>query len=511
MSQSESNGNGRGTMYETDPFFDGPQDMPPQGGGVDVPPEKGAKTPPSKGGEDAKRKGAGKKVLAVVLSVAALAIAFLWGIYCSRFFYDAGLKSLLWFKDRVQSEYYEEVSDEEFWQAAIDGVEASLDPYSQYFTSDEYDEVVNSNKGIMDGTGLSFFSGTNKLVRVALNSPVFYAEHDPDFPIETGLSLTGIGTSEGELVGIFDSKTLQTELAKYKSGDTVYLRFTKEDVKNEAALAVAHSTVISVQLSQYVESYVLYAAKGKAWIMAYENGSAVGVWKDVSGYVSTDEKVTADTAYLKLVEFNAGAASEFTRALEQFRQDGCDTLLFDLRNDGGGSLSVMQNISSHLLKNAKSANKIVLTAEYRSGLKENYTASGNDYNTYFEGKKIYVAANGNTASASEALMGAMISYGTIGYEDIFLTDTPSENYPGGDGFAKTYGKGIMQSYFYNSSLDEAVKLTTAQIYWPNGTCIHGKGITTEDGEDGKHPTAVFAASNGVYGDPELDTILSKIS
>ena len=140
MSQSKDNGNGRGTMYETDPFFDGPQDMPPQGGGADVPPEKGEKTPLSKGGEDAKRKGAGKKVLAVVLSVAALAIAFLWGIYCSRFFYDAGLKSLLWFKERVQSEYYEEVSDEEFWQAAIDGVEASLDPYSQYFTSDEYDE-----------------------------------------------------------------------------------------------------------------------------------------------------------------------------------------------------------------------------------------------------------------------------------------------------------------------------------------------------------------------------------
>lgn len=513
MAQFDQNGNDG--KNAADPFFDGPsQDMfsqgnsnEPQGG------NKGQNVQPPSNGETAKSRNVFKKVLAVVLALAALAIAFFYGVYCAKYFNDDGLKSLLWFKERVDSEYYQDISDDKFWQAAIDGVEAILDPYSQYFTSDEYDEVVNSNMGIMDGIGLSFFMDTNKVAHVALNSPVFYAQKDDDQPmnIETGISLTGIGTQKDSLINIFDSETLQQELAKYKSGDTVYLRFTAEDVENEEQLAAAQSTVIGVRLSQYVESYVLYAAHGRAWMMKYENETDPGVWTDVSEYVSADEKVSGNTAYLKLVEFNAGAASEFTKALEQFNQDGCETLLFDLRNDGGGSLSVMQNISSHLLKNAASKNEIVLTAKYKSGLVENYTASGNDYNTYFNGKKIYVAANGNTASASEALMGAMISYGTIGYEDIFLTDTPSKDYPSGDGIAKTYGKGIMQSYFYNPSLDEAVKLTTAQIYWPNGNCIHGKGITTEDGADGKHPTAVFAQGNGVYGDPELDTILSKIS
>ena len=515
MAQFDRNGNGNDGKNETDSFFDGPsQDIPPQENPEK--PQGGNKEQnvrPSSNGEAAKRKNILKKVIAVVLAVAALVIAFFYGMHCAEYFYDDGLKSLLWFKERVESEYYQDISDEDFWQAAIDGVETILDPYSQYFTSDEYDEVVNSNMGIMDGIGLSFFMNTNKVARVSLSSPVFYAEKDPDQPmnIETGLSLTGIGTQKDSLTNVFDSVTLQEEMAKYKSGDTVYLRFTVETVENEEELAAAQSTVIRVRLSQYVESYVLYAANGKAWMMKYENETDPGVWTDVSEYVSVDEKVSGNTAYLKLVEFNAGAASEFTLALEQFKQDGCETLLFDLRNDGGGSLSVMQNISAHLLKDADSQNEIVLTAKYKNGLVENYTASGNDYNTYFDGKKIYVAANGNTASASEALMGAMISYGTIGYEDIFLTDTPSKDDPSGDGFAKTYGKGIMQSYFYNPSLDEAVKLTTAQIYWPNGNSIHGKGITTEDGEDGKHPTAVFAQSNGVYGDPELDTILSKVS
>jgi C-terminal processing protease CtpA/Prc len=46
------------------------------------------------------------------------------------------------------------------------------------------------------------------------------------------------------------------------------------------------------------------------------------------------------------------------------------------------------------------------------------------------------------------------------------------------GTARTYGKGIMQTTY--SFMDgSALKLTTANIYWPDGsTCIHGKGITT---------------------------------
>ena len=114
--------------------------------------------------------------------------------------------------------------------------------------------------------------------------------------------------------------------------------------------------------------------------------------------------------------------------------------------------------------------------------------------------EIYVAANVNTASASEALIGAMISYGTIGYEDIFITDTV------GQGSARTYGKGIMQTTYYNVATGEAAKLTTAQIYWPNGESIHGSGITTAMGA---RPSP--AKSFGEYGDPELTAILAAIA
>ena len=64
----------------------------------------------------------------------------------------------------------------------------------------------------------------------------------------------------------------------------------------------------------------------------------------------------------------------------------------------------------------------------------------------------------------------------------------------------------MQTSYSNPSTGEAVKLTSAQIFWPNGNSIHGKGVTTDDGA-----VAVSAASYGEYPDAELTEILNRIT
>ena len=68
-----------------------------------------------------------KKFLIAAAAVAAAALLFLAGYFTYYLTMSGGLRSLLWVKDMVQDEYYEEVSDDEFWQAAIDGVMDSLD------------------------------------------------------------------------------------------------------------------------------------------------------------------------------------------------------------------------------------------------------------------------------------------------------------------------------------------------------------------------------------------------
>ena len=106
---------------------------------------------------------------------------------------------------------------------------------------------------------------------------------------------------------------------------------------------------------------------------------------------------------------------------------------------------------------------------------EKYLANGNYYWDYFtEVSRICILADSGSASASEALIGVMVDYGAVSYGDICLSER--------GGIAKTYGKGIMQSYFSLGLSGDMMKLTTAEILWPvTKTSIHDRGVLPEDG------------------------------
>lgn len=70
--------------------------------------------------------------------------------------------------------------------------------------------------------------------------------------------------------------------------------------------------------------------------------------------------------------------------------------------------------------------------------------------------------NGNSASASELLAGALQDHGVA---TVIGT--------------QTFGKGIVQTYFKLAANDGWVKLTTDAYYTPNDVCIHGVGIAPD--------------------------------
>lgn len=441
-----------------------------------------------------------KKILWAVVAVAAAAALFFAGYYTYYLSLGEGFRSLLWVKNMIQDEYYREISDDDFWQAAIDGAIAGLDQYSAYYTDEEYDTVTDENLGLRAGIGVSFFAGSNKISKVAIGSPVFFAQQNTDL---AGAWVTGVGGSESEIADTFTSAALAKEMAKYGEGDTVVVRVSEKGANDKDTVTCRTLSVVS---AAYHESYVLYAGRtddgqARAFAVIYgEDGE--GAWTDVSAYTAADEKVPAGQAYLRLVQFNGGASDEFAQAAGQYKEDGLRTLLLDLRNNGGGRLDILQRIAPYFIANTDDARAVIMRARYRSGEEAVSRAVGNKYGEYFAGSEIYVAANGNTASASEALIGAMIDYGAIGFEDIYITDTVQK-----EGYAAaTYGKGIMQSTYVNTKTGEAIKLTTAQIYWPNGRTIHDVGITVNDGA-----IASPAASFGEYGDAELESIFGYIS
>ena len=188
-----------------------------------------------------KKKSPLKIALTAIACVLAAALLFGAGFFVSRMTLDGGLRSLLWFKERIQSEYYEEISDEDFWQAAIDGVEGILDDYSCFYTAEEYDEVVNADRGVKDGVGLAFFANTNKIYKVAVASPAFYAQSASGEKAEAGMYLTGMGESAESVSDTFTASAVEAALSSAEEGDMLTLRLSAtaaDDTQNCIFLSV---------------------------------------------------------------------------------------------------------------------------------------------------------------------------------------------------------------------------------------------------------------------------------
>ena len=200
--------------------------------------------------------------------------------------------------------------------------------------------MTEENAGVRADVGLSYFSATNKIVRVAVGSPLFATG-----AAESGMYLTGVGDGRDSLQNTFDAASLDEALAAYGDGDSVCLRFS--DV---SASDTEHCTYETVTVGEYIESFVVYAAQGRAYAVLREGEGDAGEWTDIGAYTDLDERFTGSTAYIRIVRFRGDADDDFARAMRQYREDGADTLLLDLRNNGGGDVTIMQNIAAYLLR-----------------------------------------------------------------------------------------------------------------------------------------------------------------
>ena len=407
--------------------------------------------------KNASKRGVFNKYVTPVLL--AFLLLFI-GFFAGRITLDPEMRSLLALKRRIQKDYYEEVSNEEFYKVIFDALNGELlDSYSQYMTADEYAQNDARGKGKQSGVGLVFLPknavGEKQLYvsRVCGNSPAEEAG------ICEGEFLVGFGEAESQIRESRDFDEFNEFLQDTEKNTTFYVKMQSGESTRTVALYKA----------DYVENYVFYRTATQSYHFSGNNALTL----TEGGRPLTC--LEADAAYIRLTSFNGAAANEFSKAMQLFKTQGKKDLVLDLRGNGGGYMNIMQEIAAYFCKNATDKKPIVAVADYGEK-KRRISASGNVYGTYFgEDSRIYVLADNQTASASECLLGAMLDYGTIGYEDICLFTRFGET--------KTYGKGIMQTtYPLTLTAGDAVKLTTAKILWPvSGNCIHGVGITPENG------------------------------
>ncbi|MBO5277086.1 MAG: hypothetical protein J6B05_00355 [Clostridia bacterium] len=393
----------------------------------------------------------------VVLSIALAFVFFGLGMLTTWASLDPEMRTLLTVKKKIQNDYYKEISDEDFYKTIFGGINNDLlDPYSRYMTPEEFAAMVSDMDGNRIGVGLIFTTQQEeplRVTRVCGNSPAEAAG------IVAGEKIIGCGKEETSITPCSTFEEFSACLSQYGEGEEFYVKVRAGETERAVKLFKA----------AYVENYVFYRTKDKAY--TFTGQSADVLTETNTPLVCLDE----DTAYIRLIQFAGNAGIEFAAAMTQFKQDGKKNLILDLRENGGGYLEIMQEISSYFCKNSTEATPVVAVADF--GEKRTaYKAKGNVYGEYFSDEsRICVLADRYSASASECLIGCMIDYGAIGYKDICLTAR--------GGVAKTYGKGIMQETTLVNLLEQdAITLTTAEIRWPvSDNSIHDRGVLPEDG------------------------------
>ncbi|MFW6120904.1 MAG: S41 family peptidase [Petrotogales bacterium] len=171
-------------------------------------------------------------------------------------------------------------------------------------------------------------------------------------------------------------------------------------------------------------------------------------------YTKIDYK-DVEIGYIRITQFSEPTYNEFAKALNEVAQS--DGLIIDLRENPGGLLNSVLNISSLLLPKEKT----VITIEERDGSKEIYRSWGSNIASYLQNKPMITLINEGSASGSEILTGALKDHGLA---------TIIGN--------KTFGKAAVQTV-YDLSNGGEIWLPTAHYLTPNGSDIHLKGISPD--------------------------------
>lgn len=314
-------------------------------------------------GEEKKKnhKGTGKKA---VLLVAALGITFIAG-RCSTGFGSNGNKIITKAVEQ-KAETIQQVIDKMYLEdedvkAVQEGVykgmvEALGDPYSVYFTKEEYDAFQESYTGEYCGIGASLLqnadTGLITIVKTFKGSPAQ----------EAGLKTDDILYKvEGEEVSGDD---LSEVVAKVKGKEGTTVKITIMRGSEELNLELVRKT-ISVPTVEY-------------------------------------EMLDHNMGYITISEFDEITTAQWNEAYEALKNQGMTSLIVDLRNNPGGGLSVVAEILDSILPEG-----MIVYHEDKNGQREEYKSD--------EEHKIdiplAVLVNGNSASASEIFAGAVKDYG----------------------------------------------------------------------------------------------------
>lgn len=163
------------------------------------------------------------------------------------------------------------------------------------------------------------------------------------------------------------------------------------------------------------------------------------------------EKLENNVGYIKISSFDGGCASDFEKAYKELETQGIQSLVIDLRNNGGGLVDESLKIAELIVPKGS---KMLITKDKNEN--EDISVSKKDPIIKMP---IAILVNGYTASASEILTAAIREN-----TDVKVVGT------------QTYGKGIIQGIFMFNDQKTGMKITMQKYFTPNHNKLHKIGI-----------------------------------
>ena len=305
--------------------------------------------------------------------------------------------------NRVQADYVDTISDEEVIEKAITNLLEQLDPHSSYFPAREMQVETESMQGNFEGIGIQF----------RMENDTLYV-------------ITALSGGPSQKVGIMSGDRIITIDDSVVAGKEIP---TKDIIK---MLKGKKGTKVNLEI----------ARRGFSKLLPFT------VTRDVIPTYSIEYSGMLDskTGYIKLEKFTMTTHDEFKKAFSTLKEAGMESLILDLRNNGGGYLDQAVALADEFLPEG---DLIVYTKGRKRRLSEKYaTKRGN-----FEKGTLVVMIDEFSASASEIVAGAI-----------------QDNDRGIIVGRRSFGKGLVQEQF-DMRDGSALRLTVARYYTPSGRSI----------------------------------------
>lgn len=304
----------------------------------------------------------------------------------------------------IRDQYEGDISDDELVFGAVRGMLNSLDPYTGFYDNEETDNFVDTMNGAFGGIGVTMQISDDYIIIM---------EVFPDSPAERAGLLQGDKIVEADGVSLVKETTDKAaSLIKGEVGTKVKLGILRD---------------------------------GRTVPRYYE------VVREIININPVTYEIRVDIGYIKLSMFTSNTDEYMTKALAEMDKKNITKIIFDLRDNPGGEVNQAVLVAQKFVPKG-----LITKLDYHSSRYRDTS-----YYSYLENPKykLAVLVNGNSASASEIVSGA-------------IQDSGAGKLVG----TKTFGKAKFQSLIPLLTLDAFEKYKKQGIYAVNGYDLQNYGI-----------------------------------